>query len=615
MLFGGKVALLSGLVGRMYYLQVIESEKYKTLADENRISLKLIPPKRGHILDRFGRPMAINQQNYRVMLVPENIKDFEFTMNQLSKLIPISNQDLIRVKRQIKRRRRFSPILLRENLGWRDVARIEVNASDLPGIVIDVGESRFYPAGSQAVSILGYVAKVSDKDLNGDPLLELPGFRIGREGMEKVVDIALRGKSGASQVEVDAFGRQIRELKRREGQAGAETWLTIDLELQKFVTKRLAGSSASAVVMDVNTGEVLSLASTPSFDPNALNRGFSNLEWKTLLSNTRAPLTNKAISGQYAPGSTFKMIVALAALAKGVVTQHTKYVCKGELTLGDSTFHCWKKKGHGAMNVVSAITQSCDIYFYEVAKMTGIDTISAMARRFGLGQILNIELSGEKKGLLPTRAWKKRVKKVSWQKGETLLAGIGQGLVLATPLQLAVMTSRLINGGKAVLPHLIRRVVPNGESFQAPINAKFGTLGIDPAHLALINKAMNYVSNSPSGTAYRSRITKRGLQYGGKTGTVQVRRISEAERLVGVKKNKDLDWHERDHALFVGYAPIKNPRYAVSVVIEHGGGGSSTAAPIAKDIFIELQRHQSTKDKFNHKTHQAIHSSKYRINR
>jgi penicillin-binding protein 2 len=589
-LFGGKIFLLSGLVGRMYYLQVIESEKYKTLADENRISLKLIAPKRGRILDRFGRPMAINQQNYRVMLVPENTKDIQFSLAQLSKIIPIIDHDITRVKREIKRRRRFLPIILRENMDWNDVARIEVNAAELPGIVIDVGESRYYPDGNEVASVLGYVSGVSEKDLTGDPLLELPGFRIGKAGMEKVHDLALRGKSGTTQIEVNAFGRQIRELDRQEGQPGAETWLTIDMELQKFVAKRLGDEAASAVVMDVHTGEVLTLVSTPSFDPNAFNRGLSRSEWKALASNPRTPLNNKAIAGQYAPGSTFKMVVALAALEKGIVTPNTKHFCSGELELGDSTFHCWKKHGHGAMDMVSAITQSCDVYFYEIAKRTGIDRISAMARRMGLGHVLDIELSGERKGLMPTRAWKKRAKRVSWQQGETLLAGIGQGFILATPLQLAVMTSRLVNGGKAVLPHLTRNVVPNAEEPGPPILSEFEEIGIHPPHLDLMRKAMAAVSNSPYGTAYRSRITEPDLQYGGKTGTVQVRRISKAEREVGVKKNKDLEWRERDHALFVGYAPLESPRYAVSIVVEHGGGGSSTAAPIAKDILLEVQR-------------------------
>ena len=596
-LFGGKVVLFSGLIGRMYYLQVIEGEKYKTLSDENRISLKLISPKRGRILDRSGRPMAINQKNYRVMLVPENTKDIEFSLRKLGKIIPINAHDLARVKREIKRRRRFLPIMLRENMAWNDIAQIEVNTPELPGIVVDVGETRFYPDGAKVASVLGYVSGLSEADLTGDPLLEMPGFKIGKAGMERVHDIALRGKSGTTQVEVNAFGRQIRELERQEGEAGAEVWLTLDIELQKFLAQRLGNEAASAVVMDVHTGEVLALASTPSFDPNAFNRGLSRSEWDVLVSNPRSPLNNKAISGQYAPGSTFKMVVALAALEKGIVTPSTKHFCSGDLKLGDSTFHCWKKSGHGSMGMISAITQSCDVYFYEIAKRTGIDRISAMARRLGLGQILNIEIPGERKGLMPTRAWKKKAKRVSWQQGETLLAGIGQGFILATPLQLAVMTSRLVNGGKAVLPHLTRNVVPSTEEPKPPVIPEFLALDIKSSHLDLMKKAMVAVPNSPYGTAYKSRIKEPGFQYGGKTGTVQVRRISKAEREVGVKKNKDLRWKERDHALFVGYAPIEAPRYAVSIVVEHGGGGSSVAAPIAKDILLEVQRRDPSKAK------------------
>ena len=589
-LFGGKIFLLSGLASRMYYLQVVDGEKYKTLADENRISLKMLAPKRGRILDRFGRPMAVNQQNYRVLLIPENTKDIEFSLAQLGKIIPISKHDVQRTKHKIKRRRRFLPIILRENMEWNDIARIEVNAVELPGITIDASESRFYPNGIEAASVLGYVSSVSEKDLTGDPLLELPGFRIGKAGVEKVHELALRGKSGTSQVEVNAFGRVIRELEHRAGLPGAEAWLAIDMELQKFVTKRLSDEAASAVVMDVHTGEVLALASTPSFDPNAFNRGLSQSEWKALASNSLAPLNNKAISGQYSPGSTFKMVVALAALEKGVVTPKSQFFCTGELELGDSIFHCWKKTGHGTMDMMSAITQSCDVYFYEIAKRTGIDRISAMARRLGMGQILGIELTGERQGLIPTRAWKKKVKRVSWQQGETLLAGIGQGFILTTPLQLAVMISRLVNGGKAVVPYLTRQIVPFEAAEPTPPEIlEFETIGIHPPHLDLIVKAMAAVSNSPYGTAYRSRIKEPGFQLGGKTGTVQVRRISKAERETSIKKNKDREWHERDHALFVGFAPVKSPRYAVSVVIEHGGGGSSTAAPIAKDILLEVQ--------------------------
>ncbi len=590
-LIGSKLALLGSLIGRMYYLQIVEADKYRTLSDENRINLKLLAPPRGRIVDRFGHPMAVNQQNYRVMLIPENTEDVSRSLSLLARIINLNGHERQKVLREVKRRRRFLPVIIRENLLWEDVARIEVNAPELPGIIIDVGESRFYPDGVHSVSVLGYVASVSEKDLTGDPVLELPGFRIGKAGMEKVLDLELRGKSGTSQVEVNAFGREIRELRRLEGSRGAEIYLTIDMELQKFVAKRLGEEAAAAVVLDVHTGEVLSLISTPSFDPNAFNRGLTQTEWKALTSDPRTPLNNRSIAGQYSPGSTFKMVVALAALEKGIVTPKTRFLCSGKMELGDATFHCWKEKGHGAVNLLRAITQSCDIYFYEIAKRTGINRISAMAKRLGMGEILGIELAGERRGLMPTRAWKRKAKGVSWQQGETLLAGIGQGFLLTTPLQLAIMAARLVNGGKAVTPHLTNSDLPfNSPQTANKDNPQFKDIGLHPPHLDLMRRAMAAVTNSPYGTAYRARISEPGFEMGGKTGTVQVRRISKAERELGVKKNKELEWHERDHALFVGYAPVQAPRYSVSVVVEHGGGGSSTAAPIARDILLKVQR-------------------------
>ena len=590
-LIGSKLALLGSLIGRMYYLQIVEANKYRTLSDENRINLKLLAPPRGRIVDRFGHPMAVNQQNYRVMLIPENTEDISGSLSLLARIINLNGHERQKVLREVKRRRRFLPVIIRENLLWEDVARIEVNAPELPGIIIDVGETRFYPDGVHSVSVLGYVASVSEKDLTGDPVLELPGFRIGKAGMEKVLDLELRGKSGTSQVEVNAFGREIRELRRLEGSRGAEIYLTIDMELQKFVAKRLGEEAAAAVVLDVHTGEVLSLISTPSFDPNAFNRGLTQTEWKALTSDPRTPLNNRSIAGQYSPGSTFKMVVALAALEKGIVTPKTRFLCSGKMELGDATFHCWKEKGHGAVNLLRAITQSCDIYFYEIAKRTGINRISAMAKRLGMGEILGIELAGERRGLMPTRAWKRKAKGVSWQQGETLLAGIGQGFLLTTPLQLAIMAARLVNGGKAVTPHLTNSDLPfNSPQTANKDNPQFKDIGLHPPHLDLMRRAMAAVTNSPYGTAYRARISEPGFEMGGKTGTVQVRRISKAERELGVKKNKELEWHERDHALFVGYAPVQAPRYSVSVVVEHGGGGSSTAAPIARDILLKVQR-------------------------
>ena len=592
-LFGGQIALLSGLVGRMYYLQVVESEKFKTLADENRISYRIIAPKRGRILDRYGRLMAINKLNYRVMMVPENVNDLKQILEKLTRIIDLSRYDLLRLKRDIKRYRSFTPILLKENLEWDKIAKIEVNTEQLEGIFIDVGEQRFYPSGSAVAAVCGYVSQVTDQQKKTDPLFSIPGFKVGKSGMEKFYDIALRGKSGSKQIEVNAFGRQIRELEKREGEEGKDVWLTIDLELQKYVSQRLARESASCVVMDIHKGDLLALVSTPSFDPNAFNRGLTKSEWEKIVNNSRNPLNNKAISGQYAPGSTFKMVVALAALEKGIISNRSNYFCTGSLELGDSIFHCWKKNGHGKMNMISAIAQSCDVYFYEVAKRLGIDAISSMARRLGLGQIFNIELSGEAKGLMPTREWKKKNKNSSWQQGETLLAGIGQGLILATPLQLAVMTSRIVNGGKAVTPRLTKGISLNKSDLDSSNNSKLGNfknIGINITNLDLVKKSMSFVTNSPQGTAFRARIIDPKYRFGGKTGTVQVRRISAEEREIGVKKNKDLEWHERDHALFVGYAPLSNPRYVVSVVVEHGGGGSTVAAPLARDILLKVQK-------------------------
>lgn len=589
MLGGGQAALLSALVGRMYYLQVIESQRYVTLADENRINFRLLPPPRGRIVDRLGEPMADNQQNYRVVIIPEQAGNVERTLDLLSLIVPLSGGERRRIRREVKRKRAFVPITVRENLDWSEVARIEVNTPDLPGILIDVGQSRNYAKGPETAHVLGYVASVSEKDLTGDPLLELPGFRIGKAGIEKVYDLSLRGSGGSSQVEVNALGRVIRELNRQEGQPGNEVRLTIDSQLQHFITQRLGNESATVVVIDVHTGEVLSLVSSPSFDPNSFNTGLSQAEWESLISNPKAPLTNKAIVGQYAPGSTFKPVVALAALEKGVITADTKIHCSGSTKLGTSEFHCWKKGGHGTLDLRGAIEHSCDVYFYDVARRTGIDRIGAMARRFGLGGRLGLDLPGEKTGLVPSNKWKLGAVGTPWQLGETLIAGIGQGYILTTPLQLAVMTARLANGGHAVTPRLTMEKITETGNEPYP-DEEAVSLGITPEHLALVMQGMDDVVNSPTGTARRSRIKEPGWAMAGKTGTVQVRRITKAERETGVLKNEDLPWKERDHALFVGYAPVDSPRFAVSVVVEHGGGGSSTAAPIAHDVLRETQR-------------------------
>ncbi|MHA1569845.1 MAG: penicillin-binding protein 2, partial [Alphaproteobacteria bacterium] len=454
---GGQAALFSVLAARLYHLQVIQADRYAMLADENRINLRLIPPPRGRILDRYGEPLAVNSQNYRAVIVRERAPDLGATLAAFASIVALTEAERKRVLRALRRKRPFVTVIVKENLSWAEVSRIAVNSPDLPGVTIVMGQSRHYPQGVAAAHALGYVAAVSEADLTGDPLLELPGFQIGKSGAEKLHDHALRGTAGTSQLEVNAVGRVIRELSRDEGEPGAEINLTLDLALQRLATERLRGESAAAAVVDVDTGEVLTLVSTPGFDPGEFSRGLDAKAWRALTSNPRAPLTNKAIAGQYAPGSTIKAVIALAAMEAGVANPDHRVFCTGKVALGTAKFHCWKRGGHGWVDMADAIAQSCDVYFYDLARKLGIDRIAAMARRFGLGAPLDLDLPGEKPGLVPTRDWKRAVIGTPWQQGETLVAGIGQGFFLATPLQLAMMTARLVNGGRTVPPYLTRR--------------------------------------------------------------------------------------------------------------------------------------------------------------
>ena len=583
--------LLSLLCARLYWLQVVEAERYTTLAEDNRISARLLAPPRGKIYDRFGRPFAINRKNFRVVLVAEQSRNVEALLDVFARLIALDEGERRRILTEVRKKRKFIPVTVREDLSWDEVARIAVNAPDLPGVSIEEGQSREYPHGAAAAHLLGYVAPVSERELandrTGDPLLEVPGFRIGKSGVEQGCDLLLRGKSGKSEVEVNAVGRVIRELARDEGEPGADINLTLDLELQKMAydSLALAGQSGAVVLLDVLTGDVLALASCPGFDPSAFNRGLKHREWQALISDPKAPLTNKAIAGLYAPGSTFKPVTALAALQAGAITAETRVSCGGHMGLGNARFHCWKRGGHGTLNLRGALSHSCDVYFYEAARRCGVDNISAMAHRLGLGEASGLGLSGERLGVMPTQAWKLATIGVPWQKGETLIAGIGQGFVLASPLQLAVMTARIASGGLKVTPRLIDRVKPKGEIELASNPAV--SLGLNPQHLRVVQDGL--IDVVARGTAQRSAIREAGMEMAGKTGTSQVRRISKAERAAGVIRNEDLPWERRDHALFIGYAPVHAPRYAVAVLVEHGGGGSAVAAPIARDIILAAQ--------------------------
>lgn len=574
-----KFLLLMVIIARLYYLQVYQADRYKTLADENRISTRLLVPPRGIIFDRNGVTIASNQQNFQALIVAEQAPNVQETLDAFKKIMPLSEAEEERIKKDLKRNRSFVPIKIRDNLSWEEVSRIQLNALDLPGIVIDEGLTRYYPFGAGMAHILGYVSSVSDKDVKDDPLLEVPGFKIGKSGIEKYLEKALRGESGNLKLEVNAYGRIMKEIERVDGIPGKDVQLTIDSRLQQKAFELFGEESGAAVLLDVHTGEILAFVSAPSFDPNMMTQGLSTEDWNALLHNERNPLTDKAISGQYSPGSTFKMIVALAALEAGVIKPETRTYCAGKMFLGNHAFHCWKKEGHGHLNVVEALQHSCDIFFYETAQKLGIEKIADMARRFGLGSKINIGLENEKAGLIPDKEWKLRRFGEPWQQGESLISGIGQGYILTTPLQLATMTARLVNGGYEIKPTFLK--VSDGEK------SKIRKIDVSPTNLELIKEGMYAVVNKPGGTAWRSQFDYHGQRMGGKTGTTQVRRITMKERREGIKKESELPWRLRNHALFVGYAPHDNPKYAVAVLVEHGGGGSSVAAPLAGKILRE----------------------------
>jgi penicillin-binding protein 2 len=583
---GAQVAFFGALAGRLYHLQVQRNQEYGLLAEDNRVNQRLLIPPRGRILDRNGVALALNVPTYRVRVVREQAGDLRAVLLRLAGLVHLTPEQIEATLAEARTRRAFVPMTVREDLSWDEVSRIAVHSPELPGVVLDSGLLRRYPYGEVLSHVLGYVGAVSqaEQQRDPDPLLQLPDFRIGKNGIEHSYDKVLRGRSGLSRVEVNAIGREIRELDRNEGDPGEDLKLTLDAELQRFCFARLSSElAASAVVLDVRTGGVLALASVPSYDPAAFRGGLSRSLWTELRDNPRHPLVNKCIRGQYPPGSTFKMMTALAGLEAGAITESAKIFCSGSVSLGNARFHCWKERGHGAVNLLNALEQSCDCYFYEVARRIGVDAIAEMANRFGLGHRLELDLPGEQPGLVPTRAWKKAALKQSWQKGETLICGIGQGYVTTTPLQLAVMTARMANGGLAVRPHFVR---PADAPPPAP-------LGVSKESLDLVLHAMREVVHGPRGTARKANLGLPGIEMGGKTGTAQVRRISKADRAAGRHKREDIPWEERDHALFVCFAPYVEPRFAISVIVEHGLHGASAAAPVARDIMrktIELHK-------------------------
>lgn len=582
---GAMQAGLLGVLGwRLGWLQLSQGQKYRMLAENNRINIKMLAPTRGLIMDRHGIGLAINDQNFRVVAVPEQTPDLLGSLHSLQKLIDLSEHEIQRALRQAERQPSFVPVEVKQNLSWDEVAKVEVNLPDLPGLSINVGEIRSYPFGEASAHIIGYVGAVSKAELTGDPLLTMPGFRIGKTGIEKAFDTPLRGKAGTAEVEVNVAGREVRELNRYSPTPGRKLWLTIDSELQAYAQERLATErSGSAVIMDVKSGAIYALASHPAFDPNMFSRGLSATAWEELLADPTHPLNNKAIGGQYPPGSTFKMVTALACLEEGVINRNSTSFCPGHYDFGGHRFHCWKRPGHGRADVVKALAESCDVFFYKYSTELGIDKLAEYAHKLGIGHRLGFEMMEERPGLMPNRAWKRGISSEPWQAGETIVASIGQGSILATPMQLAVMTSRLVNGGYAVRPWITGYI---GE--RPAMDTNWSHLGFRQENIDLILRGMDWVVNHSTGTARGSRIHDPDMAMGGKTGTAQVRRITPEERAAGLV-GRDVPWHLRHHALFVGYAPVDNPRYACAVVVEHGGGGSAVAAPIARDLMVKVQ--------------------------
>ena len=583
LLGAGQIGILGVLGAKLYQVQVVEGERYSTLAESNRISARLTAPPRGRVLDRFGTPVAGNKLNWRALLTVEQTENVDATLDAFSKVVTLADHERMRIDREMRKRRRFIPLVVREFLSWEEMAKLEVNAPDLPGIFVDVGTSRIYPFGPALAHVVGYVAPPNDIDVAEEPMLALPGIRVGRAGMEKAQDVKLRGKAGATQMEVNAVGRVIRELDRIEGQSGLDLGLTIDVVLQNQILRRLGSESASAVVMDCRNGEVLAMTSAPSFDPTLFNSGVSQAQWVQWTSNRKAPLINKAAAGVYAPGSTFKMAVAMAGLDAKTITPGSRINCPGFLDLGDTRFHCWSKVGHGSLDVRNALKHSCDVFFYEVARRTGIDRVAAMANRFGIGVDTGIELPGARKGLMPTKAWRQRHGHM-WNIGDTISCGIGQGYIQTTPLALCTYVSRVATG-RAVEPHLTRSL---GGAIQPGVQAAdWPSLGLPEQYLHLCREGMWAVVNEAGGTAPGARVGVAGVQLAGKTGSTQVRRVSREAREHGFK-SENLPWEFRPHALFVCYAPYDSPRYAVSVVVEHGNAGAAAAAPLARDIMADV---------------------------
>ncbi len=597
-LAAAKVVILGGIVSRLFFLQIKENKKYLTLSDKNRIREWKLPPVRGEFKDYFGNIIAGNFEAYQLHIIPEQVEDFRYVITRVKDILNLSDKQFQKVIKKQKEIKSWETLIVADNLSWEKFSKINNQLYDLNGVKPVVSISRNYPYKDNYTHILGYVSQANEKDILLNTTVKekfVQGLKVGKIGLEKSFENILIGDNSIERYEVNAYGRRISQLAFKNGDKGEIIQLTVDTEVQKFANELLAEKAGSICVMDIFTGEVIAMHSSPSFDPNSFVFGISKDEWQLIRNNPMKPLINKTLSGNYSPGSTIKPIVALSALENNIVSPKFTVNCKGHehpLELYGQKYHCWKKEGHGFVNLREAMKQSCDTYFYEVARKLGVDRLSETAKKFGLGKkVFNNLFENEKNGLIPNTFWKKEILGKNWLLGETIITGIGQGYIQTTPIQLCLMTAQIANGGYKIYPKIVLKKYDEDLK-----EDKFQPLVKNSKNIKIVQEAMFSSTNEVRGTSYRSRIDDPKYQFAGKTGTAQVKRITKQDRELDLK-TIEIPYEERDHALYVAYGPYRNPRYAVSILVEHGGSGSSVAAPIAKKLFKKIiDRHQIRKD-------------------
>ncbi len=589
-----KIIIFTGIIARLFSLQVNENKKYLTLSDKNRIREWKLPPIRGDIVDYFGNVIAGNLKVYQLHIIPEQVENFNYLLTRLKTLLNLSDKKIEKIVKLKNKLKPWESIIVSENLSWSDFLKINNYLYDLVGVKPVMTISRNYPFSETYTHILGYVSQPNEEEILANETVQerfVPGMKIGKLGLEKTLENYLIGTNAIQRYEVNAYGKRINQLEHQKGKQGLRVRLTVDTEVQKACGKLLNDRAGSISVMDIYTGDIIAMYSSPSYDPNKFLFGISNDDWALIRNNPLKPLVNKTLAGLYSPGSTIKPIVALSALENKIVSPSFKVKCTGKMELYGQTFHCWKEKGHGFVSLKNAMKQSCDTYFYEVARLLGVDRLNVTAEKFGLGKkVLGDYFDFEKSGLFPNTKWKKNNLGKGWVLGETLITGIGQGYTQTTPLQLCLMTAQIANGGYSIKPKIIVDNNPTSleetkrKLKEETLYAEEKKLFNDPRNIKIVQEAMFSSTNELYGTSYKSRIDDPKYQFAGKTGTAQVKRISMRERELDLKIEQ-IPYKDRDHALYVAYGPYINPRYALSIIVEHGGSGSRTAAPIAKELF------------------------------